>query len=128
MKLSEDYSAGSNIIRAYQENRIDINGKLFEKSLVVSNTRLIENWPLRQIDELQGQHLASLLEMNPEVILIGTGSKLVFPPVSSYAPIIKQGIGIEFMDSGAACRTFNILVSEDRSVAAGIIIQDSPQG
>ena len=64
-----------------------------------------------------------ILEHQPEVILIGTGNQLIFPEPSIYIDIVNQGVGIEFMDSGAACRTYNILMSEDRRVIAGIIFR-----
>lgn len=122
MKLSEDDSSGSYMINGYDSEGIIINQRLYSRSLIVSNHRLLENWPMQDISELSADILAPILDLKPEVILIGTGSTLVFPPVSSYASIIQSGVGIEFMDSVAACRTFNILLSEDRSVVAGIIL------
>ncbi|MCW9012806.1 MAG: Mth938-like domain-containing protein [Gammaproteobacteria bacterium] len=122
MKFSEEQSAGSNVIRAYQHDQININGALFSQSLVLNDRQIIKDWPLTDINQLTAEHLAPILAMKPEVILIGTGQKLTFPPASSYASVIHQGIGIEFMDSGAACRTFNVLVSENRTVVAGIIL------
>ncbi len=122
MKLSEDYSAGTYIIRSYTDNKIEVNNETYEQSLVISNNRLITDWGIETIDQLTHSHWLALIERKPEVILMGTGSKLVFPHPSTYAPAIKQGIGVEFMDSGAACRTYNILLSEDRFVIAGIIL------
>ena len=122
MKLSEDYSSGSNIIRGYNRSGIDINGLMYSSSLVVGNHHLMTNWPVKQIEELQQEHLLAILETQPEVILIGTGKQLQFPHPELYAEVINQGMGIEFMDSGAACRTYNILLSENRRVTAGIIL------
>ena len=122
MKLSEDYNAGTYMINGYDSEGIIINQRSYSSSLIVSNHRLIEDWPMRDISELSADYLAPILELNPEVILIGTGSNLIFPPPSSYARVIESGLGIEFMDSVAACRTYNILLSEDRSVVAGIIL------
>jgi len=122
MKFSEDNSAGSHIIRAYDTHSIDINGRIFRQSLVVSRQHLVTDWPVRSIDELNETTLAALLVIQPEVILIGTGLKLQFPHPQHYASLLNQGIGVEFMDSGAACRTYNILLGEDRQVIAGIIL------
>ena len=122
MKFSEDYAIGVNVIRSYDDNSISINSNTYTQSLIVSNNSLIENWSIQQISQLNTEHLSLLLELKPEVIVIGTGAKLQFPSASNYANIINRGIGIEFMDSGAACRTYNILVSENRNVVAGIII------
>lgn len=122
MKFSEDKTAGSNIIRAYDERGIDINGRLFRQSLVISKNQLLADWPVSSIDELNETTLATLLVIEPEVILIGTGQTLRFPHPETYASLLNQGIGVEFMDSGAACRTYNILLGEDRRVIAGIIL------
>ena len=81
------------------------------------------DWRVNHIDEMSHADWQKIIAHKPEVILIGTGNSLIFPHPSSYAPAIEQGIGVEFMDSGAACRTYNILLSEDRNVIAGIIIQ-----
>lgn len=122
MKLSEDYSAGTYIIRSYADNKVEVNNESYEQSLVISNNRLTTDWGVKSIDQLTHAHWQALIERKPEVILMGTGSKLVFPHPSTYAPAIEQGIGVEFMDTGAACRTYNILLSEDRFVIAGIIL------
>ncbi len=122
MKLSEDYNLGTNIIRAYQDGVIEVNNKPYDSSLIISNTLLIPDWGVKHIDEINDTHWQQLIEPAPEVILIGTGNNLQFPHPSSYQTVIQSGIGIEFMDSQAACRTYNILLSEDRFVMAGIIL------
>lgn len=122
MKLSEDYTLGTNVIRAYDKGEIQINNQSYHNSLIIGNTLLIPDWGVEQVDDLQQEHWQQLLEPGPEVILIGTGETLVFPHPSTYASVIQQGIGVEFMDSQAACRTYNILLSEDRFVIAGIIL------
>jgi len=122
MKFSEDYAIGTNVIRAFNDTSIDINNLSYSNSLIVGNNILIDDWGIQHIEELSADNWQLLLSHNPEVILIGTGKSLVFPHPSSYAPAIEMGIGVEFMDSGAACRTYNVLVSEDRSVIAGIIL------
>jgi len=122
MKLSEDHNAGTYMINGYEAEGIIINQRTYSSSLIVSNHRLLENWPMQEISQLSTENLAPILELEPEVILIGTGSTLIFPPPTSYTNVIQSGLGIEFMDSVAACRTYNILLSEDRRVVAGIIL------
>jgi len=122
MKFSEDYAVGVNVIRSYDDTSISINSNTFTQSLAVSSNSLIEDWPVKHINNLSTEALNLLLELQPEVIVIGTGSKLEFPSPETYSNVINQGIGIEFMDSGAACRTYNILISENRKVVAGIIL------
>jgi len=123
MKFSEDYASGSYIIRAFTDNKITVNNTLYERSLVISKHHLNTDWGIEHVDQLSHDVWQALLADKPEVILIGTGPTLVFPHPSSYAPAIEQGIGVEFMDSGAACRTYNVLLSEDRQVIAGIILR-----
>ena len=122
MKFSEEDSADSHIIQSYNNNAIMIGGRIFNSSFIVSRSTLIENWPLSEISQLESAHLQPILDMKPEVILIGTGLKLIFPAPNSYSSVINQGVGIEFMDSGAACRTYNVLASEKRNVIAAIIL------
>jgi len=122
MKFSEDYAIGTNVIRSFTETSININDKTYSNSLIVSSNLLIEDWGVKQIDEINHDHWHNLVEYKPEVILIGTGKSLVFPHPSSYAPAIEMGIGVEFMDSRAVCRTYNVLVAEGRFIIAGIIL------
>lgn len=122
MKFTEEPIPDSNVIHGYRQDSVDINGRTYRDSLVVSPTQLIDNWPVNSIDDLSSELLQQLLELQPEVILIGTGSKIAFLHPGIYAPIVSQGVGIEFMDSGAVCRTYNILLAEDRRVVAAIII------
>ena len=122
MKFSEDYAIGTNVIRAFNDSSIDINNKTYNQSLLVGSHLLVEQWGISHIDDLTDQHWQDLLQHQPEVILVGTGKTLIFPHPSTYAAAIKVGIGVEFMDTAAACRTYNVLVSEDRRVIAGIIL------
>ena len=122
MKFAQDSQDEGYVITAYGEDTVSLNGKVFERSLIVANTEFSEDWGLTGIEQLTCEHIAQVLSFDPELIIIGTGSKLVFPQVEIYAAIIKQGIGVDFMDTHAACRTYNILMSEGRGVVAGLIL------
>lgn len=122
MKLSQDYAQGSNVIHSFTDNKVRINDRIYHNSLLLAGELLVGDWGVKHIDELSQQHWLDILEHKPEVILIGTGETLIFPHPSSYAPAIELGIGVEFMDTGAACRTYNVLLSEDRAVIAGLIL------
>lgn len=122
MKFSEDYNPGSNVIQAYDENGINVNGQRISQSVVIGRNHLLADWPVDSVEALSTELLQELVELAPEVILIGTGERIQFPHPQVYAHVVQQGVGIEFMDSGAACRTYNILLSEDREVIAGIIL------
>ena len=124
MKFNEEHPSGSHIIRAYTDNRIEINNAFYESSLMIGKNLLDTQWGIEHIDQMSHKDWQKLINHKPEVILIGTGPTLIFPHPSSYAPTIEQGIGVEFMDSAAACRTYNVLLSENRFVIAGIILQN----
>ena len=122
MKFAQDSQDEGYIITAYDDASVSINGKAFEQSLIVCGRQLEENWNISAIELLATDHVAQLLAFKPELILIGTGNRLVFPAIEVYSAIIQQGIGVDFMDTGADCRTYNILMSEGRDVVAGLIL------
>ncbi|MBE9568074.1 MAG: Mth938-like domain-containing protein [Proteobacteria bacterium] len=124
MKFAQDSQDDGYVITAYDSDSIAINGKTFRQSLIIAPTRLHQDWEADTIGQLQQPHIDTVLSFEPELIIIGTGNKLVFPAVEIYSEIIRRGIGVDFMDTGAACRTYNILMSEGRNVVAGIIISE----
>jgi uncharacterized protein len=121
MKFAQDCQQDGYVITSYDNSSICINGKSFSQSLIVAARQLEESWEIEAVESLQENHINQLLLFNPELIIIGTGNRLVFPAIEVYSAIIKRGIGIDFMDTGAACRTYNILISEGRDVVAGLI-------
>jgi len=122
MKFAQDSQDEGYVITAYDDESITINGKPFKNSLIISRMRIDENWALATIDLLSVAHIEKVLDFKPELIIIGTGDKLIFPAVQVYSSIIETGIGVDFMDTRAACRTYNILMSEGRDVVAGLIL------
>jgi uncharacterized protein len=122
MKFSEDKINQGYYVSGYEEGMILVNGSPKTTSFIISLEKLIDNWAPTHIDELNTQHLHPLLQLQPELVLIGTGETLKFPSIEHYACLIQQNIGVEIMDSAAACRTYNILLAEGRKVAAGIIL------
>jgi len=130
MKFSEDKIQQGYYISGYEPGVILVNGNPKTQSFIISDTRLIEGWAPGHIDALRAEHLELLIELQPELVILGTGAVLKFPSMGHYARLIEQNIGVEIMDSDAACRTYNILLGEGRKVVAGIIINarvdDSP--
>lgn len=122
MKFAQDSQEDGYVITAYDDNSVSINGKTFSQSLVVASTRLHEHWDIADIELLNSSHIELVLSFQPELIIIGTGKNLVFPAIEIYSGIIEHGVGVDFMDTGAACRTYNILMSEGRDVVAGLIL------
>ena len=122
MKFHLEQSTGKNAFTGYGEGYVAVNGKRHEASLVVGADRLITDWPARSIDALTADHLAAIVQMAPEIVLIGTGPRFVFPEAARLAPLYNAGIGVEVMDTPAACRTYNILMGEGRNVVAALIL------
>lgn len=122
MKLHLQTPDGALLISSYESGSISINGKRHEQSLIVLPQRVIENWPHGEIAELCAEHFSDLLESGLEILLLGTGSKHRFPPPRLMVDLAKLGIGLESMDTLAACRTYNILAGEGRKVAAALML------
>lgn len=90
-------------------------------SFVVSPRHLLRDWAPSTIDELQAAHLEIIIELQPELVILGTGLHLTFPDQRILAGLHQQRIGVEIMDTAAACRTYNILMAEGRFVVAGLL-------
>ncbi|SER78082.1 Uncharacterized conserved protein, contains Mth938-like domain [Nitrosomonas sp. Nm51] len=111
-----------NVFSGYGDGYVMINRVRHEQNLIVFPDEIIEQWLVDSVDELSLEHFDNVLPRRPEIILLGTGVQLKFPDYALMARIIQTGIGFEVMDTQAACRTYNILVEEDRQVAAAIIL------
>jgi len=120
MHFSQDDFA-ANSIRAYATSEITVNDKIIRQSVLLSPDS-IDPWPPRSIDELTTTHLQRLLDFQPEIVILGTGPTLRFPAPALLAIIQTRGIGIEVMAHDAACRTFNVLLAEDRRVLAALMM------
>lgn len=92
------------------------------KSFAISASTLDQNWPPQTIEQLTETDLCALLLLKPEVVIIGTGEHLIWPPRSLMAPLINAGVGYEIMNTAAACRTYNVLSYEGRNVIAALMI------
>jgi len=119
--LLGDDSPG-NVIRGHDATSVTIGESTYTSSLIVSPTHLITDWEPETAKSLTAENLALLVGLNPELILIGTGARQHFPSTEILRSIITDNIGYEIMDTGAACRTYNILVAEGRAVVAGLIL------
>jgi uncharacterized protein len=120
MRFTQDSIAG-NSIRAYSDGEITISDRTISQSVVITPDS-IHQWEPRSIEELSAEHIERLCEFEPEIVIIGTGGQLRFPSPSLTAALQMHGIGVEVMAHDAACRTFNILLAEDRRVVAALIM------
>lgn len=122
MKLHHNSQEGINIIKAYSENSVTINEETFTSSIIVQATSMDREWPIQKIDELDSEAIRELAKLDTEIILLGTGSQQRFPDRRLFVPLYDKSIGIEVMDTQAACRTYNILLEEGRAVTAALLI------
>jgi uncharacterized protein len=122
MLMHEERNSNDIVIKHYQPGSITINETSYHKSLILTANSIIEHWRPQTITQLQAEDFEILLDKGFEVVLIGTGSKQHFPATSVFSLLINANLGYEVMDTAAACRTFNLLVSEGRRVAAALII------
>ena len=122
MPLIKDIITSRYQITGYKDDAITINETDYRDSLVVSAESLHTPWAVSSIEDLNSDNLQVIFDLNPEVILLGTGKQQRFPDPKILTQFGQKGFGLEVMDNGALCRTFNILVAEGRSVVAGVIL------
>jgi uncharacterized protein len=122
MRFTEDTNPAINVIRGYGSGEIRINAQSIREAVILSATQLLLEPGLHEVADLgDSQHLR-LMGLEPELVLIGTGQRQQFPHSAFGARFLRAGVGYEVMDTGAACRTFNVLVSEGRRVVAVLLL------
>src|SRR6187397_385618 len=127
MKFTQQRPSGINLIRRYGADFIAIGEQEIRSScLVTANS--IEPWVPSSVEELRGEHLAALFTLAPQVVVLSTGAKQVFPRAALRAEFATRGVGLEVMEVGAACRTYNVLVGEERRVLAAILLPGPLKG
>lgn len=122
MQLYLETGSGTYSIDACAHGEVTIRDTIYTRSLIVMPETLITDWPPNAIQGLSADHLDHVLALEPEIILLGTGQRLCFPEVAITARIMEKKIGLEVMDTAAACRTYNVLMTEGRKVAAALLI------
>lgn len=122
MKLHLTSAQGNQLISGYGNGWVEINAKRYTQSVIVMPEGVYTDWLATDFTSLENSHFEAIAKLKPEVALLGTGSQIRFAHPKLYAMLTNAGIGLEFMDTAAACRTYNILMSEGRNVAAALII------
>ena len=120
MKLNLEQNPNLNLITGYGADHVLINKARHDGNLIVTREHIVA-WSAEGFEHLSAEDFAAVREMTPEVVIIGTGSRLRFPAPQVLRPLIEAGIGYEVMDLAAACRTYNILVTEGRAVVAALV-------
>jgi len=123
MKFNLDRPATAHIVRSYAPGLIRIGDRDIAASVIVTASTLIEPWRPRRMVDLAAADLEPVLALRPEVLLIGSGERQVFPAPELLAALYAARVGFEIMATGAACRTYNVLVAEGREVAAALLIE-----
>lgn len=121
MDLTQEKAGEHHYIHSVSEAGIRIVDQLCSEALIVSAHRLIPDWPVERAEEISDMHFEPILELEPELVLIGTGARQIFLPPELLMVFYRQSIGVETMTTQAACRTFNVLVSEGRNVVAALL-------
>ena len=122
MRFSQESSSNANVVRGYDRGLLRINERVLTHSVIVAPDALREEPGLAGVADLNAEHAARILQFAPELVLLGTGTRQIFPAAGFGAGFLESGIGFEVMDTGAACRTFNVLVGEHRRVVALLIL------
>ncbi|WFC40856.1 Mth938-like domain-containing protein [Pseudoxanthomonas sp. SE1] len=122
MQLNHELPDYAFTLRSADGQSARVNDRTLSASFILSPQQLVEDWPVRDSASLAPDDLAPLLALKPEVVLLGTGDRQVFPPAAVMAACLRQGIGLEVMTNAAAARTFNVLASESRKVVAGFLL------
>ncbi len=122
MKFTLEGNSSAHLIRSYAAGEIRIGDRVLHSSCIVTADTLIENWEPATLADLQPAHLEKIFALAPEVVLLGTGMTQRFPSAALRAAFTERRIGLEAMDLGAACRTYNVLVGEERKVAAALLL------
>ncbi len=123
MDLSLDRPEGYLYVRSVGENGITLIDRELTDSFLLAPDCAVEHWPVHEVGALGADHIGALLDLQPELVLLGTGVRQAFPPAAFMASFLRKGIGIEAMDNAAAARTYNLLAGEGRRVVAAFILR-----
>ena len=126
MKLQADRIEGQNAIARHGPDGVIVNGVAYRQSVIVPWRGALQPWEVDSFDALTEAHFEALLASEPELVIFGSGARLRFVKPALLKPLIGQRIGVETMDTAAACRTYNVLLAEGRSVLVALLFEGSP--
>ncbi|MDR6935174.1 Mth938-like domain-containing protein [Luteibacter sp. 3190] len=122
MDLSFEHQGEYLFVRRVGPSTVTIVDRDFHKSLLVTPNEVVEDWPITDAAQLTLADVETIAALKPEVVLLGTGERQVFPPAEVMAAFLRRGIGIEAMTNGSAARTYSLLAAEGRKVLAAFIL------
>ena len=123
VKFTLEPPTRANLVRSYSDTELRIGEQRVQHSCLLTADTLITAWPPATFDELKASHLEAIFALGPELVLLGTGPTQRFATTEVRAEFARRGIGLEVMQLGAACRTFNVLVQEERRVLAALFLR-----
>jgi uncharacterized protein len=122
MQFTRENAEDANAIVACTEQEVRLRDRTFLGSLIVTREMVVEGWRPPSPEALAIGDFAELLDLRPDVVLLGTGRRQRLPPPALFADFAARGIGLEVMDNRAACRTYNVLLGEFRNVAVALML------
>ena len=128
MKFQPDRLDGVNSITRHEPAAVWVQAERFEASVLVPWRGPVRPWPVARFEALEASHFEQLLALAPELVIFGSGGRLRFVRPALTRALIERRIGIETMDNAAACRTYNVLANEGRTVVAALLLEPAPEG
>ena len=122
MNLHADRLEGVNAVFGHGPGEIAINKTVFRHSVIVPWHGDILTWDVASFESLTAAHFQQVADLRPELVIFGSGARIRFPAAALLRPLIERGVGVETMDTGAACRTYNVLAAEGRSVVLAAVL------
>ena len=121
MKLEPD-DFDVQTIQGYGPGWVGVQGEKITHSVIIGSKGQRVDWQCSSFEDLSAAHFAQLAEFDAELVIFGSGQRIRFPQPAWLAPLMAKRIGLETMDTGAACRTYNILAGEDRHVVVALLL------
>ena len=126
MKLQADRIEGHNAVARHGPGGVIVNGAEYRESVIVPWRGTLQPWQVCSFGELTEAHFEALAAFEPEVVIFGSGARIRFAKPALLKPLIGRRIGVETMDTAAACRTYNVLLAEGRSVLVALLFEVPP--
>lgn len=121
MELHFEPAEGLSVLRV-EADGIVVGERTLVSSFLLTPERIIESWPPNSAAELDAAAIDPILRLEPELVILGSGSAQVFPDAACHAAFLGRGVGFEVMDNAAAARTFNLLAAERRRVVGAFLL------
>jgi uncharacterized protein len=123
MKFQPDHLSGVNVISRLEPGVVWVNAQVQSTSVLVPWRGNVMPWAVARFESVTSEQFVAVLDLEPELVLLGSGRRLRFAPPAVLRTLIERGIGVEAMDTAAACRTFNVLATEGRRVVAALLLE-----